>query len=171
MSLSKLCPNAKLLSLSFTNQWGEGNKILKGEGGIGIDFLLIDHDKDSYLADLNHLETSGMIHQGTSTVFADNVIFAKIDKNYMISYMKQLAMQGIVRSKTIESIVEYSAADVSSYECNEELFKEVSFMNLLRNIIINFTLTLWLNSTPRKKSTFEFYGIFILRFLSQTMLR
>ena len=124
MSLSKLCPNAKLLSLSFTNQWGEGNKILKGEGGIGIDFLLIDHDKDSYLADLNHLETSGMIHQGTSTVFADNVIFAKIDKNYMTSYMKQLAMQGIVRSKTIESIVEYSAADVSNYEGNEELFKD-----------------------------------------------
>ena len=110
-----------LLKAAFTNQWGEGNKILKGEGGIGIDFLLIDHDKDSYLADLNHLETSGMIHQGT-TVVADNVIFAKID-NY-ISYMKQLAMQGIVRSKTIESIVEYSAADVSNYEGNEELFKD-----------------------------------------------
>jgi hypothetical protein len=149
----------KLLSLSFTNQWGEGNKILKGEGGIGIDFLLIDHDKDSYLADLNHLETSGMIHQETSTVFADNVIFAKIDKNYMISYMKQLAMQGIVRSKTIESIVEYSAADVSSYECNEELFKEVSFMNLLRNIIINFTC----GSTPlHEKSLLLSFMAFLL---------
>ena len=42
-----------------------------------IDFLMIDHDKESYLTDLKRLESSGLISCGT-IVAADNVKFAGI---------------------------------------------------------------------------------------------
>jgi catechol O-methyltransferase len=84
---------------------------LKHDEDICIDFLLIDHDKDSYLDDLKRLEGCGMIKEGT-VVAADNVVFAKID-NY-VSYMKKLDEEGVVSTKTIESFVEYSSPDISN---------------------------------------------------------
>ena len=59
-----------------------------GEAVPKIDFLFIDHDKDSYLPDLQILERAGMVRSGT-TVVADNIIFAKIS-DYM-SYVKHLS--------------------------------------------------------------------------------
>ena len=70
-----------------------------------IDFLFIDHDKDSYKSDLCKLEDSGMIRRGTKVV-ADNVLFAGID-DYM-KYVQQRKEEGIVSTRTITCHVEYS---------------------------------------------------------------
>ncbi len=86
-----------------------------------LDFVLIDHDKDSYLSDLQLLERHAMIKQGT-TVVADNVVFAAID-NY-VSYMKALAAAGRVTSETVESMVEYSSAEVVNDVDKEKLYKD-----------------------------------------------
>ena len=75
---------------------------------MGIDFLMIDHDKDSYLADLKRLELSGLIRRGT-IVAADNVIFAGIYE--YIDYMKGLDQEGIVKTCTREASVEYSPTE------------------------------------------------------------
>jgi len=93
-----------------------------------IDFLLIDHDKDSYLCDLQTLEKSGMIQEGT-VVAADNVLFAKID-NY-VSYMKQQHNDGIVSTVTMESVVEYSGADILNSNEGKEIFKDGIGMNFI----------------------------------------
>ena len=73
-----------------------------------IDFLMIDHDKESYLTDLKRLESSGLITCGT-IVAADNVLFAGIH-DYM-DYMKSRAEEGMVKTCTIESTVEYSSSE------------------------------------------------------------
>ena len=73
-----------------------------------IDFLMIDHDKESYLTDLKRLESSGLITCGT-IVAADNVLFAGIH-DYM-DYMKSRAEEGMVETCTIESTVEYSSSE------------------------------------------------------------
>merc|ERR1719354_1326218 len=73
-----------------------------------IDFLMIDHDKESYLTDLKRLESSGLISCGT-IVAADNVLFAGIH-DYM-DYMKSRAEEGMVETCTIESTVEYSSSE------------------------------------------------------------
>ena len=70
-----------------------------------IDFLLIDHDKDSYKTDLCKLEDSGMIQNGTKVV-ADNVLFAGIDD--YLKYMQQMKVEGVVETRTIPCNVEYS---------------------------------------------------------------
>lgn len=75
-----------------------------------IDFLFIDHDKDSYKSDLCKLEASGAICEGTKVV-ADNVLFACIDD--YIAYVQQRQKEGIVKTRTIRSHVEYSS-DVNS---------------------------------------------------------
>jgi catechol O-methyltransferase len=74
-----------------------------------IDFLMIDHDNDSYLKDLKILEKSGLIRSGT-VVVADNVIFAGIT-DYM-EYMNDLAKRGIVETWTKEALVEYCSQDM-----------------------------------------------------------
>ncbi len=84
-----------------------------------IDFLLIDHDKDAYLSDLKLLERHDLIKEGTA-VAADNVVFAGISD--YVSYMKDLADAGIVNTTTVESMVEYSEADILNDE--DELFKD-----------------------------------------------
>ncbi len=80
-------------------------KFEQGGADMRIDFLMIDHDKDSYLADLKRLEKSGLIKRGT-IVAADNVIFAGIFE--YINYMQGLAKEGIVKTSTKEAAVEYS---------------------------------------------------------------
>lgn len=74
-----------------------------------IHFLMIDHDKDSYLKDLQILEKTGLIRSGT-VVVADNVIFAGIDE--YIDYMHDLAKRGIVNTCIKEATVEYCSPDV-----------------------------------------------------------
>lgn len=71
-----------------------------------IDFLLIDHDKDSYLADLQRIEKCDLLQKG-STVVADNVIFAGI--NDYINYMREKESTGNVSTVTRMAHVEYSA--------------------------------------------------------------
>lgn len=88
---------------------------------IRIDFLMIDHDKDSYLHDLQRFEKNGMIQKGT-VVIADNVLFAKID-NY-ISYVKDLQENGIVSTSTIETLVEYSMPDILNNVGSEDVFRD-----------------------------------------------
>eukprot|EP00546_Thalassionema_frauenfeldii_P019289 CAMPEP_0178904604 /NCGR_PEP_ID=MMETSP0786-20121207/5793_1 /TAXON_ID=186022 /ORGANISM="Thalassionema frauenfeldii, Strain CCMP 1798" /LENGTH=310 /DNA_ID=CAMNT_0020576081 /DNA_START=69 /DNA_END=1002 /DNA_ORIENTATION=- len=83
-------------------------KIGPSDSPIGIDFLLIDHDKDSYLTDLVRFERSGLIRRGT-VIAADNVIFAGITD--YINYMQKLAKEGFVTTCTKESNVEYSPAN------------------------------------------------------------
>lgn len=88
-----------------------------------IDFLMIDHDKESYLRDLKILEKSGLIRGGT-VVVADNVIFAGIHE-YM-DYMHGLAERGIVRTCTKEASVEYCFPDMKQCGGNldAEIFKD-----------------------------------------------
>jgi catechol O-methyltransferase len=74
-----------------------------------VDFLFVDHDKDLYLQDLQRLERVGLIRTGTY-VAADNVVFAHID-NYC-RYMTYLSQQGIVQTRLVESLVEYSQPDL-----------------------------------------------------------
>lgn len=73
-----------------------------------IDFLFIDHDKDSYKSDLMKLEASGMIGYRTRVV-ADNVVFAGI-YDY-VGYMQQRKREGIVETKTVQCMVEYSSTE------------------------------------------------------------
>lgn len=73
-----------------------------------IDFLFIDHDKDSYKSDLCKLEASGMICSGTKVV-ADNVLFASIDD--YVNYVQQRQKEGIVKTRTIPCLVEYCGGD------------------------------------------------------------
>jgi hypothetical protein len=75
-----------------------------------IQFLMIDHDKDSYLKDLQILEKSGLIRRGT-VVVADNVIFAGIDE--YVDYVRGLAESGIVQTHTKQASVEYCSPDVN----------------------------------------------------------
>lgn len=95
-----------------------------------IDFLMIDHDKDSYLSDLKILESSGLISVGT-IVAADNVIFASIT-NYL-EYMKDMQGKGIVRTSTVEASVEYCLPDVDESH-SESFFKDgVEISEYLQN--------------------------------------
>ena len=130
-----LCHMSKYITilendLLFSGETGDVGLLLKEgirkhfsvgeENDCCIDFLLIDHDKDSYLSDLKLLERHGMIKEG-SKIAADNVMFAGI-KDY-VSYMKDLVEAGIVRSRTVESMVEYSGADIFK-DGDEKLFED-----------------------------------------------
>lgn len=73
-----------------------------------IDFLFIDHDKDSYKSDLCKFEAAGLIAKGTRVV-ADNVIFAQI-QDY-IEYVQERQKEGIVQTRTMPCRVEYCGVD------------------------------------------------------------
>ncbi|KAL7468928.1 hypothetical protein ACHAXS_009167 [Conticribra weissflogii] len=81
-----------------------------------IDFLFIDHDKDSYKSDLCRLEISGMVRKGTKVV-ADNVLFAQIDD--YICHVRKRQEEGVVKTDTIPCRVEYSCGDVEVSEDEE----------------------------------------------------
>jgi catechol O-methyltransferase len=83
-----------------------------------IDFLFIDHDKSQYLCNLQQLERSGLIRQGTF-VAADNVVFAKID-DYR-HYVTELSHQGIVETRLEESRLEYCEPDCANDETRKQL--------------------------------------------------
>ena len=83
-----------------------------------IDFLFIDHDKDSYKSDLCKLEESGMIVKGTKIV-ADNVLFANIEE--YVSYVQQRMKEGIVETRTVKCTVEYSGDDKDNNEDGVEI--------------------------------------------------
>ncbi|KAL9187701.1 hypothetical protein ACHAXT_006079 [Thalassiosira profunda] len=70
-----------------------------------VNFLFIDHDKDSYKSDLCKLEASGVIKCGTKVV-ADNVLFAGIED--YVGYVQQRAKDGVVATRTVPCNVEYS---------------------------------------------------------------
>jgi catechol O-methyltransferase len=107
-----------LIKASYVERYGNtGNLELDG-----IDFLMIDHDKDSYLSDLKRLEASGLIRKGT-VVAADNVVFAGIAE--YIDYMHELEKDSIVKTFTREATVEYCLPDVQlGGGKNEDLFKD-----------------------------------------------
>ena len=83
-----------------------------------IDFLFIDHDKDSYLSDLCKLEESGMICTSTKVV-ADNVLFASIDD--YLGYVQQRKKEGIVETRTVKCKVEYSGGSKDNNEDGVEI--------------------------------------------------
>ena len=88
------------------------SELLQSTIGVrGIDFLFLDHDKQSYLSDLKRLEVAGFVRSGTH-VAADNVVFHEID-NYR-TYVKQLADKGVVKTKLVESMLEYSEPDTNA---------------------------------------------------------
>jgi len=107
-----------LIKASYVDRYGNTNN----QELNGIDFLMIDHDKDSYLSDLKRLEASGLIRKGT-IVAADNVIFAGITE--YIDYMHSLEKDSIVKTCTREATVEYCSPDVQEEGGqNEDLFKD-----------------------------------------------
>ncbi|GFH47412.1 hypothetical protein CTEN210_03887 [Chaetoceros tenuissimus] len=98
-----------------------------------LDFVMIDHDKDSYLSDLKRLETSRLISAGT-VVAADNVLFASII-NY-IEYMQNLQKEGMVKTFTAEASVEYFSPDLDA-DHDEQFFRDgVEITTYLCNPII-----------------------------------
>lgn len=75
-----------------------------------IDFLFIDHNKDSYKSDLQKLELSGMICRGTKVV-ADDALFVDIE-DYVL-YIQQRKDDGIVKTRTVPcKAVEYCGDDI-----------------------------------------------------------
>ena len=103
----------ELIKASYAERFGNADN----EEIDRIDFLMIDHDKDSYLSDLKRLEKSGLIRCGT-IVAADNVIFAGITE--YINYMQDLEKEGIVKTCTREASVEYCEGEDQS----EHLFTD-----------------------------------------------
>ena len=82
-----------------------------------IDFLFVDHDKSLYLPNLQELERTHMIRQGTH-VAADNVVFAQI-RDYR-DYMASLAAKGIVSTRLEDSLfVEYCQPELGQLELQE----------------------------------------------------
>ena len=73
-----------------------------------IDFLFLDHDKSSYLEDLQKLEKSNFIKKNCF-VAADNVVFAQID-DYR-HYLSVLEKRGTVRTRLATCWLEYSDPD------------------------------------------------------------
>ena len=75
-----------------------------------IDFLFIDHNKESYKSDLQKLELSGMICRGTKVV-ADDALFVDIE-DYVL-YIQQRKDDGIVKTRTVPcKAVEYCGDDI-----------------------------------------------------------
>ena len=110
--LAKLDRYITVLRLDLQSTENSLVNLLQSTLGDGrIDFLFLDHDKEAYLPDLKRLEASGFVRSGTH-VAADNVVFHQID-NYR-SYIKVLAEQGIVKTKLVESMLEYSEPDATA---------------------------------------------------------
>lgn len=85
-----------------------------------IDFLFMDHDKDRYLSDLQHLEeTSDWIKKGTY-VAADNVVFARID-NYChyVTHVLQNKHR-IVTTRLVGSRIEYYQPEHSQRDDDDD---------------------------------------------------
>jgi len=93
-----------VISSAVQSREREGGNEVETTSNPVIDFLFIDHDKDSYKADLCRLETSGTIRKGTKVV-ADNVLFAQIDD--YIGYVRKRQEGGVVKTDTIPCRVEY----------------------------------------------------------------
>ena len=78
---------------------------LREHGVTNIDFLLLDHDKSRYLSDLQDLEQSQLLREG-SYVSADNVVFNRLDAYR--DDIRTLALEGVVESRLEEMNLEYS---------------------------------------------------------------
>ena len=97
-----------------TNNNHNNNKHQKQQQQPQIDFLFIDHNKDSYKSDLQKLELSGMICRGTKVV-ADDVLFVDIE-DYVL-YLQQRKDDGIVKTRTVPcKAVEYCGDDIIDME-------------------------------------------------------
>lgn len=90
------------------------DNIILSEKFEGIDFLFIDHDKDSYLSDFKVFEShnSRCLRKG-SKVVADNVLFAGIHD--YLSYMKDQQALGKIVTMTKECTVEYCSVEDEKY--------------------------------------------------------
>jgi len=77
-----------------------------------IDFLFLDHDKDSYLSDLQEMEKMKYVTK-RSKIVADNVLFAQITE--YIDYCRRKQDQGEASTRTIECTVEYSEDEAREY--------------------------------------------------------
>ena len=85
-----------------------------------IDFLFVDHAKEMYLSDIQLLESSGLIRQGTA-VAADNVVFFQLSD--YCTYMSKLQTRGIVRTELVTNNIylEYAQSSVENNELRDGL--------------------------------------------------
>lgn len=109
------------ISVLYLDVLGKNQKIcelMTANSISDLDFVFLDHDKDSYLDDLQELEAANLVRTGVY-VAADNVLFARIDSYRR--YIQNLADRGIVQTRLEHSWLEYSeleqsaAADPSVY--------------------------------------------------------
>lgn len=120
----------------------------EGPCSSNIDFLFLDHDKDLYLSDLQHLERSGMIQQGTH-VAADNVIFAQI--NEYREHMNKLVQCGIVQTSLVESQLEYSEPEQSKsmHADDQDMFHDG--VGKFKDLVSLSCVLLWCDVVSSKK--------------------
>ena len=85
-----------------------------------IDFLFVDHAKELYLSDLQLLETSGFIRQGTA-VAADNVVFFQLSD--YCTHMSTRETQGMVHTELVNNNVylEYVPPSAENNELRDGL--------------------------------------------------
>lgn len=136
ISLSCLCYNGHDTNMIDVLQEKLKSSHNEQESNKGIDFLFIDHDKDSYKSDLIKLESAGLIRCGTRCV-ADNVVFAEIHD--YLEYVKMRQNKGVVVTKTISCLVEYSNVD-SSEEVLDGIGENVDYYCLFLYPILYISL-------------------------------
>eukprot|EP00562_Extubocellulus_spinifer_P032990 CAMPEP_0178696770 /NCGR_PEP_ID=MMETSP0699-20121125/9590_1 /TAXON_ID=265572 /ORGANISM="Extubocellulus spinifer, Strain CCMP396" /LENGTH=332 /DNA_ID=CAMNT_0020342605 /DNA_START=556 /DNA_END=1554 /DNA_ORIENTATION=+ len=107
-SLIKLAKLESYISLILTNPTAESlsDVLARHIPKERVDFMFLDHAKDMYLSDLQLLEKSGYVQEGTHVV-ADNVVVSEQLQKYC-DYVGCLADQSIVKTKMIEGKLEYS---------------------------------------------------------------
>jgi len=95
--------------------FGENNK------NNTVQFLFLDHDKERYLRDFISFHKCGLLGKDT-VVVADNVLFANI--NDYVSHVKQMEKDLVVKSRTVDTFVEYANG-------NEELVDALEITTFL----------------------------------------
>ena len=93
---------------------GDGTTVLKGLSG-KFDLVFLDAAKTEYLAYLKAVEKN--LHKG-SVVVADNV---GIFKNEMPDYLEYVRKKGPYKSRTIETLLEFSKDKTDAIEISERL--------------------------------------------------
>lgn len=86
-----------------------------------IDLLFLDHAKSLYLSDLQQLENCGLIRKG-SFVAADNIVYFDL-KEYR-QHFADMAERGIVRTRLVESWLEYCEPDIELDKSRENALRD-----------------------------------------------
>ena len=96
--------------VTFLTRSTDPNCCMKDLVNFPIDFLFLDHDKDAYLSDLQHLEAAQCIRAGTA-VAADNVVVFGLD-----AYRSHVAQHPCVTTtRLVEHALEYAEDEAEQY--------------------------------------------------------